>query len=122
MTRALTAVFVVSALAASAQEPIARQGGDVHEQVRGLGELKAADRAEVRIPEAEAEKIKVGQEAVVDTGKGTVPARVSRVNGAVVEGMVRVELRLSAKLPAGVDPGSSIDAAIFLTDRAKSEK
>ena len=124
MTRALTAAFTLSALAVSAQEPIARKStillntvrrGDVHEMVRGLGALKGSGLAELRIAEGYARQIKVGQEAKVDTGKGVVSARVAQLDDSVVDGTARVELRLEADPPPGVRQGKTIDGTIVLS-------
>jgi len=85
------------AVGAAGREPIAQKStlvvstvkrGELAQMVRGLGVLKAERTAEVKIAEPYAQSLKVGLKAVVDTGKGTVPAEVIRVDPGLVDGAV----------------------------------
>lgn len=68
--------------------------------------------AELRIPEVQAKDLMVGQSARIDTRNGIVPGRVSRIDPAVENGSVRVEVELAGELPAGARPDLSIDGVI----------
>ena len=71
-------------------------------------------KAEVRIAETQAKDIAVGQRATIDTRNGIVDAVVSRVDPAVREGTVTVDLRIDGPLPAGARPDLSVDAIVQL--------
>src|SRR5262249_40642267 len=116
MHLALAAFLILPAFVMFAQAPTAQRSpivvntvtrGDVLEKVRGLGVLETQRMAEVKISEVYSQNIKVGQKAMVDTGKGTVPARVAQVDDAIVDGTVRVALHIDGALPSGVSPGKS---------------
>jgi HlyD family secretion protein len=77
-------------------------------RVADLSRLKA----EIRIPETQAKDVVVGQKAVIDTRNGIVPGRVSRVDPAVREGTVLVDVALEGPLPQGARPDLSIDGTI----------
>ncbi|MGQ0833820.1 MAG: efflux RND transporter periplasmic adaptor subunit [Gammaproteobacteria bacterium] len=70
--------------------------------------------AELRIPELQAKDLIVGQKARIDTRNGIVAGRVSRVDPAVENGSVRVEVELTGKLPPGARPDLSVDGVIEL--------
>jgi HlyD family secretion protein len=71
-------------------------------------------KAEVRIAETQAKDIKVGQPATVDTRNGVVAAHVARIDPAVREGSVMVDLQIDGALPAGARPDLSVDAVVEL--------
>ncbi|HKZ73613.1 MAG TPA: HlyD family efflux transporter periplasmic adaptor subunit [Steroidobacteraceae bacterium] len=73
--------------------------------------------AELKIPELSAKDLIAGQKARIDTRLGLVAGSVSRVDPAVENGAVRVEVELSGMLPAGARPDLSVDGIIEL-DRA----
>lgn len=77
-------------------------------------------KAEIRIAEVQAKDIAVGQTATIDTRNGIVHARVARIDPAVREGSVMVDLTITEPLPAGARPDLSVDATIELqrVDRA----
>jgi multidrug efflux pump subunit AcrA (membrane-fusion protein) len=91
-------------------------------EVKGLGSLvpqkkgaEAAYRsteAQLKIPEAQAKDVQIGQPATIDTREGTVPGHVVRVDSAVVEGTVTVDVKLDGPLPKGARPGLSVDGTI----------
>lgn len=70
--------------------------------------------AELRIPELQAKDLTPGQSARIDTRNGIVAGRVSRVDPAVENGSVRVEVELTGRLPAGARPDLSVDGVIEL--------
>jgi HlyD family secretion protein len=71
-------------------------------------------KAEIRVPEIQAKDISIGQPAKVDTRNGVVDARVSRIDPAVREGTVTVDLTIAGQLPAGARPDLTVDATIEL--------
>lgn len=71
-------------------------------------------KAEVKIAETLAKDVLIGQVASVDTRNGVVPARVTRVDPAVVGGTVTVDLEITGELPKGARPDLSIDGIIEL--------
>lgn len=71
-------------------------------------------KAELRIPETQAKDVVVGQEAVIDTRNGVVPGVVTRIDPAVQEGYVLVDVRPTAELPRGARPDLSVDGTIEL--------
>ncbi|MEM1181620.1 MAG: HlyD family efflux transporter periplasmic adaptor subunit [Acidobacteriota bacterium] len=71
-------------------------------------------KAEVRIPETQAKDVQIGQVAVIDTRNGKVDGRVVRIDPAVTQGTVTVEVKLVGDLPRGARPDLSIDGMIEL--------
>lgn len=71
-------------------------------------------KAEVRIAETRAKDIAIGQLASVDTRNGIVEGRVSRIDPAVQNGTVTVDVTLSGELPKGSRPDLSVDGTIEL--------
>jgi HlyD family secretion protein len=69
-------------------------------------------KAELKIAETQAKDILMGQVAVIDTRNGTVDGRVSRIDPAVVNGTVTVDVRLVGKLPDGARPDLSVDGTV----------
>ena len=73
-------------------------------------ELKAV----LRIAETQARDIEPGQSALVDTRNGVIGGVVSRVDPAVRDGTVAVDIRLEGALPRGARPDLSVDGTIEL--------
>lgn len=74
------------------------------------GKLKAV----IRIPETQAKDVVIGQEASIDTRNGVVPGRVVRIDPAVQNGTVTVDVTLTGPLPQGARPDLSVDGTIEL--------
>ncbi len=68
--------------------------------------------AELRIPETQARDVALGQPVRVDTRNGIVPGRVVRIDPAVVNGSVQIDVDLSGDLPAGARPDLSVDGTV----------
>lgn len=68
--------------------------------------------AELRIPEAQATELALGQAARIDTHEAVVEAVVTRVHPAVEGGSVKVELDLLGELPRGARPDLSVRGEI----------
>ena len=66
-------------------------------------------KAEVKIHETQAQDIQLGQVAVVDTRNGTVAGQVSRIDSAVQNGTVTVDIKLGQPLPKGARPDLSVE-------------
>ncbi len=71
-------------------------------------------KAELRIPEAQAEEVKLGQRAEIDTHNGLVQGLVVRIDPSVRRGAVTVDVSLEGPLPPGARPDLSVDGRIEL--------
>ncbi len=69
-------------------------------------------RAELRVPETQAKDVKLDQNVRVDTRNGIVPGRVVRIDPAVQNGSVQVDVDLEGELPPGARPDLSVDGTI----------
>src|SRR5215210_1976231 len=86
--------------------------------VPGANLARVADptrlKAEVKIAETQAKDIQINQKASIDTRNGIVEGHVIRVDPAVEQGTVRVDVALDADLPKGARPDLSVDGTIEL--------
>jgi HlyD family secretion protein len=71
-------------------------------------------KAELRIAETQAKDIQHGQLAEIDTRNGIILGRVSRIDPAVQQGTVTVDVILDGKLPLGARPDMTVDGTIEL--------
>jgi HlyD family secretion protein len=71
-------------------------------------------KAELRVAEVEAKDVALGQAAVVDTRNGVAAARVVRIDPAVQNGTVTVDLAWSGRPPPGARPDLAVDGTITL--------
>ena len=71
-------------------------------------------KAELRIAETQAKDIQIGQTAAVDTRNGIIPGRVTRIDPAVENGTVTVDVALDGELPRGARPDLTVDGTIEL--------
>jgi len=71
-------------------------------------------KAEVRIAETQARDILIGQPASIDTRNGIIAGKVSRIDPAVQNGTVTVDVALTGELPKGARPDLSVDGTIEL--------
>lgn len=71
-------------------------------------------KAQIRIAETQAKDVMIGQPAVIDTRNGTVDGVVSRIDPAVTDGTVTVDVRLTGALPSGARPDLSVDGTVEL--------
>ncbi len=81
-----------------------------------LARVAVPDRlkAEIRVAATQARDIQVGQTAQVDTRNGVVPGMVSRIDPAVQEGLVNVDIKLTDELPKGARPDLPVDGTVEL--------
>jgi RND family efflux transporter MFP subunit len=70
--------------------------------------------AQLKIPETQARDIQIGEPASVDTHNGIIAGSVSRVDPAVQNGTVTVDVSLTGELPKGARPDLSVDGTIDL--------
>jgi HlyD family secretion protein len=70
--------------------------------------------AELKIPETQARDVQIGEPATVDTHNGTVNGNVMRVDPAVQNGTVTVDVKLTGDLPQGARPDLSVDGTVDL--------
>jgi HlyD family secretion protein len=71
-------------------------------------------KAEVRIAETQAKDIALGQVSQIDTRNGIVEGRVARIDPAVQNGTVLVDVAIINELPRGSRPDLSVDGTIEL--------
>jgi HlyD family secretion protein len=71
-------------------------------------------KAELRIAETQARDIEHGQAASVDTRNGVIPGHVIRIDPAVQNGTVTVDVALDGELPLGARPDMTVDGTIEL--------
>jgi len=68
--------------------------------------------AELRIAETQAKDVALGQPVKVDTRNGVIDGKVLRVDPAVQNGTVQVDVDLEGKLPPGARPDLSVDGTV----------
>jgi len=69
-------------------------------------------KAQLKIPETQAKDVQIGQVASIDTRNGIIPGSVMRVDPAVQNGTVTVDVKLEGALPKGARPDLSVDGTI----------
>src|SRR6266404_4778272 len=84
--------------------------GDILARVADPTKLKA----QVKIAETQAKDIQIGQKAIIDTRNGVANGHVTRVDPAVEQGTVNVEVAFDEPLPKGARPDLSVDGTIEL--------
>lgn len=70
--------------------------------------------AELKIAETQARDVQIGEPASVDTHNGVIAGTVMRVDPAVQNGTVTVDVKLTGDLPKGARPDLSVDGTIDL--------
>jgi len=71
-------------------------------------------KASLKIAETQARDIQIGQPSEIDTHNGVIPGKVMRIDPAVVNGTVTVDVELAGTLPQGARPDLSVDGTIDL--------
>jgi HlyD family secretion protein len=84
------------------------QSGATLARIVEPGRLKAV----LRIPETQAKDITLGQPAAIDTRNGIARGKVMRIDPAVQNGTVTVDVSLAGELPRGARPDLSVDGTI----------
>jgi RND family efflux transporter MFP subunit len=70
--------------------------------------------AALKISETQARDVQIGEPAAIDTHNGVVAGTVMRVDPAVQNGTVTVDVKLIGELPKGARPDLSVDGTIDL--------
>ncbi len=84
------------------------QAGGTLARVVQPGRLKA----EIRVPQTQAQDIVVGQTAYVDTRNDTIVGRVARIDPAVQAGTVTIDVALPEDLPRSARTDLSVDGTV----------
>jgi multidrug resistance efflux pump len=84
------------------------QSGATLARIVEPGKLKAV----LRIPETQAKDVAIGQPASIDTRNGLAKGQVRRIDPAVQNGTVTVDVSLEGELPRGARPDLSVDGTI----------
>ena len=71
-------------------------------------------KAEIRVAETRAKDIVIGLPAEVDTRNGVVAGHVARIDPAVQNGTVTVDVVITGEMPKGARPDLSVDGTIEL--------
>ena len=82
--------------------------GSVLARVAQPTHLKAA----LKIAETQAKDIQIGLKATVDTHNGVIQGHVARIDPAVVNGTVTVDVALEGALPQGARPDLSVEGTV----------
>ena len=86
--------------------------------IAGTNLARVADpkklKAQIKIAETQAKDIQINQPASIDTRNGIVAGHVIRVDPAVEQGTVTVDVALDGALPKGARPDLSVDGTIEL--------
>jgi HlyD family secretion protein len=69
-------------------------------------------KAQLRIAETQAKDVQIGQKASIDTHNGLIDGHVTRIDPAVVNGTVLVDVGLDSALPQGARPDLSVEGTI----------
>ena len=86
------------------------QAGGTLARVVQPGRLKA----EIRIPQTQAQDIVVGQMANIDTRNDTIEGRVIRIDPAVQSGTVTIDVMLPEELPRSARTDLSVDGTVII--------
>lgn len=71
-------------------------------------------KAVIHIPETQARDVLIGQVASIDTRNGIIPGRVVRIDPAVQNNTVAVDVFLEGELPRGARPNLNVSGTIEL--------
>lgn len=71
-------------------------------------------KAQIKIAETQAKDIQPNQQATIDTRNGVVKGHVKRVDPAVEQGTVTVDVAFDEEMPKGARPDLSVDGTIEL--------
>ena len=86
------------------------QSGQQLSRVVVPGRLKA----EIRITQTQAQEITIGQTALIDTRTDTIEGRVTRIDPAVRNGTVTIDVSLPQDLPPSARPDLSVDGNVII--------
>jgi multidrug resistance efflux pump len=101
---------VLAALEIPLQEGQWVQSGQNLSRVVVPGRLKA----EIRITQTQAQDIVIGQVALIDTRTDTIAGQVTRIDPAVRNGTVTIDVSLPPDLPPSARPDLSVDGNVVI--------
>lgn len=101
---------VLAALDIPLQEGQWVQSGQQLSRVVVPGRLKA----EIRITQTQAQDIVIGQTALIDTRTDTIQGHVTRIDPAVRNGTVTIDVTLPPDLPPSARPDLSVDGNVII--------
>lgn len=73
-------------------------------------------KAEIRIPQTQAQEIVVGQTALIDTRSDTIVGTVTRIDPSVRGGSVTIDVALPSDLPASARPDLTVDGNVVIQE------
>ncbi|WP_417624762.1 efflux RND transporter periplasmic adaptor subunit [Paremcibacter congregatus] len=76
--------------------------------------------AELQVPEIMIGEVAVGQRVVIDTRNNKMTGAVTRIDPAVINGTVQVDVSFADGLPADARPDLSVDGEIIVTELAEA--
>lgn len=111
--RQADALNVTAGIAGVLQEVAVQEGARVAEGAN-LARVARPDVliARLQVPEVQAKDVAMGMAVGVDTHNGIVQGRVERIDPAVRNGSVQVDVALDGRLPPGARPDLSVDGRI----------
>jgi HlyD family secretion protein len=113
MREQVEALAIRAGLAGVVQVVMVEEGAQVQPGANVARVARPDDlQAELRVPETQARDVVIGQLVEVDTRNGIVAGSVIRIDPAVVDGTVQVDVELTGKLPRGARPDQSVDGTI----------
>lgn len=71
-------------------------------------------KAEIRIPQTQAQDVAVGQQALIDTRSDTIVGQVTRIDPSVRSGTVTIDVTLPPDLPNSARPDLSVDGNVII--------
>ena len=72
--------------------------------------------AELQVPELQIRNVVIGQRVIIDTRNNKVAGEVSRVDPAVVNGNVQVDVKFVGDLPKDARPDLTVDGEIKIAE------
>lgn len=111
--RQMDALNVTAGIAGVLQQVAVQEGAQVTEGAN-LAQVARPDVliARLKVPEVQAKDVAMGMPVSVDTHNGIVAGKVERIDPAVTDGSVQVDVHLTGKLPPGARPDLSVDGRI----------
>ena len=86
--------------------------GTVAPQAKGAKASSNGTIVLLRIPQAQAKGVKIGEAVSIDTHNGIVPGHVAGVVPVVIGGVMTAEVKLDGPAPEGTKPGQEVDCTV----------
>ena len=115
--RQADALQVKAGIAGVLQEVAVQEGAQVAAGAN-LARVARPDvlMARLQVPEVQAKDVALGMPVSVDTHNGLIDGKVERIDPAVRDGSVQVDVALAGKLPPGARPDLSVDGRIRIAE------